>query len=72
MLAWAITIHKAQGATFDEACMDLGSLWEPGHAYVALSRVRQAGGVYISKWTPRSIRCDKEVLEFYRKIEEGR
>ena len=44
-LAYATTIHKAQGATWDELVCDLRRLWEPGQAYVALSRLRTGQGL---------------------------
>lgn len=65
-LAWASTIHKAQGATLRKIHVDLSRLWEPGQAYVALSRVRGSDGVFISAWSPSSIRSDPLVSEFYR------
>ncbi len=65
-LAYATTIHKSQGATLDELWCDLGSLWEPGHAYVALSRLRDASGLHIVRWSPRSIITDPAVTAFYR------
>ncbi|OFZ22301.1 MAG: hypothetical protein A2X94_02290 [Bdellovibrionales bacterium GWB1_55_8] len=70
ILAWALTIHKAQGATLDRMCVDLRRLWEPGQAYVALSRVRSEQGLYIEGWHPRSIFSDPVVTQFYRMIQE--
>lgn len=64
-LAYATTIHKSQGATLDELWCDLGSLWEPGHAYVALSRLRDPIGLHIVRWSPRSFIIDPEVKKFY-------
>lgn len=64
-LAWATTIHKAQGASLDRMIVDLASLWEPGQAYVALSRVRSADGLFVERWTPSSIRAEPLVTEFY-------
>lgn len=65
ILAYATTIHKSQGATLDELWCDLGALWEPGHAYVALSRLRDPSGLHIVRWTPRSFIIDPEVKRFY-------
>lgn len=68
VLAYATTIHKSQGATLDELWCDLGSLWEPGQAYVALSRLKDAEGLYIVRWNERSIITDPQVTHFYRQI----
>lgn len=65
-LAYAMTVHKAQGATLDKMQVDLRGLWEPGQAYVALSRARSASGLYVEGWTPRSIIVDPVVTEFHR------
>lgn len=70
-LAYATTIHKSQGATLDSLWCDLSQLWEPGQAYVALSRLRDARGLHLIGWNPRSIIVDAKVLQFYRKILEG-
>ena len=67
-LAYATTIHKSQGATLDELWCDLSSLWEPGHAYVALSRLRDAGGLHIVRWNPRSFIVDPLVQKFYQNL----
>lgn len=70
-LAYASTIHKSQGATLDDLWCDLSSLWEPGHAYVALSRLRSAEGLHLIGWNPRSIIVDPKVLDFYSKIQRS-
>ncbi len=64
-LAWASTIHKAQGASLDRMIVDIHQLWEPGQAYVALSRVRSGAGLRIERWNPSSIRADAMVTAFY-------
>ncbi len=64
-LAYASTIHKAQGATIDRVSVDLKGLWEPGQAYVALSRVRSEKGLHVLSWSPSSFRSDPMVQEFY-------
>ncbi|MES2802165.1 MAG: AAA family ATPase [Bdellovibrionota bacterium] len=67
-LAYATTIHKSQGATLDELWCDLSALWEPGHAYVALSRLRDASGLHIVRWNPRSFIVDPLVQNFYQNL----
>ncbi len=65
-LAWATTIHKAQGATLDRMRVNLANLWEPGQAYVALSRLTQGIDLSIERWDVRSIKVDSKVIQFYR------
>lgn len=64
-LAYASTIHKIQGATVDRLHVDLTGLWEPGQAYVALSRVRRGKDVTIASWSEESIKSDPMVMSFY-------
>ena len=71
-LAYATTIHKSQGSTLDELWVDLSQLWEPGHAYVALSRLRSSAGLKILRWSHRSFVVDPQVNEFYQSLETQR
>lgn len=65
-LAYASTIHKAQGATLDGMVCDLRCLWEPGQAYVALSRLRRGEDLLLTGWDEPSIRVDPDVVAFHR------
>ncbi len=69
-LAWASTIHKAQGASIDSLLVDLSRLWESGQAYVALSRARSIQGLHITSWEPDSIITDPLVQQFYQQIKQ--
>ena len=65
-LAWAVTIHKSQGKTYDRAIVDLGSRsFAPGQTYVALSRISRLDGLYLSRpLRPSDIIVDPHVQRF--------
>ena len=66
ILAWALTIHKSQGATLDAAEIDVGSgIFECGQTYVALSRVKNLDGLYLTSFDASKIRINRKVKEFY-------
>jgi len=70
-LAWALTIHKIQGATLNMAQIDIGtSIFEYGQTYVAMSRVKSLEGLYLSDFNPNKIRANPKVIKFYKKIPE--
>ena len=71
-LAWAISVHKSQGLTFDRAIIDVSRSFAAGQTYVALSRCRTLEGIVLSNtigW--RTIKCDRIVQAFYKKELEG-
>ena len=64
-LAWAITIHKSQGLTFDKVTADLNSCFDTGQVYVALSRCKKLGGLFLkSPLHKEVIKVDKNVVNF--------
>ena len=68
-LAWALTIHKIQGATMSMAEIDIGqAVFEYGQTYVALSRIQTLEGLYLSAFHAHRIRANPKVTEFYRNI----
>jgi ATP-dependent DNA helicase PIF1 len=70
-LAWAMTIHKIQGATLSMAEIDIGrGIFECGQTYVALSRVKNMEGLYLSNFEPNKIKTNKKVKQFYQNIPE--
>lgn len=62
-LAWAITVHKSQGISLDEAVIDLSKVFEFGQGYVAISRVKRISGVYILGWNEMAFQVNPEVLK---------
>ncbi len=72
-LAWAITIHKSQGKTFDKVLIDLGGgAFEHGQLYVALSRCRTLEGVVLRhRIRPQDVITDERVVEFYEEKFRG-
>ncbi|MCC2600075.1 helix-turn-helix domain-containing protein [Sphingobacterium sp. FBM7-1] len=68
-LAWAITIHKSQGLTFDKAVIDAGTSFAAGQVYVALSRLTGLEGLVLKSKIPmHSIRTDGQVVDFMRRM----
>jgi ATP-dependent DNA helicase PIF1 len=65
-LAWAVTIHKSQGKTYDSAIVDLGArAFSPGQTYVALSRLTSLEGLYLTRpLRPSDIMVDDNVRRF--------
>lgn len=69
--AWAITIHKSQGLTFDHAIINAGRAFSPGQVYVALSRCRTLEGLVLSTpITPDVVSVDPTVLRFNQLMEQ--
>jgi ATP-dependent DNA helicase PIF1 len=63
-LGWAFSIHKSQSLSFDKVIVDLSNCFSDGQAYVALSRCRSLDGLYITDFNEKSLKVNKEALEF--------
>lgn len=66
-LAWAITVHKSQGLTFEKAVIDVGQAFAPGQVYVALSRLTSLDGLVLrTRINPSVVSTDRQVVEYAR------
>jgi len=66
-LGWAITVHKSQGSTLTRAILDISSAFEPGQAYVSLSRVKSIEGLWLERPVRmNNIMVSKRVLDYYQ------
>lgn len=66
-LAWAVTVHKSQGKTFDRVVFDCASIFEDGQTYVALSRCTSLDGLTLTQpIEPRHVKVSPAVRRFYR------
>ena len=73
ILAWGITIHKAQGLTLDKAIIDIGKdLFEAGQMYVALSRIKSLDGVYLKEFNINNLKINYKVLNYYKILENDK
>ncbi|MBU6389750.1 AAA family ATPase [Patescibacteria group bacterium] len=72
-LAWAVTIHKSQGKTFDRVVIDLGrGTFSPGQLYVALSRCRTLDGITLRQPVqPRHMMSDASIVQFLDSFKDG-
>lgn len=68
ILAWALSIHKAQGQTLEHVKVDLGRVFEKGQAYVALSRATTMQGLQILNFDPRKVVAHDKVRVFYANL----
>ncbi|MFA6150879.1 MAG: helix-turn-helix domain-containing protein [Chitinophagaceae bacterium] len=69
-LAWAITIHKSQGLTFERAIVDAGASFAPGQVYVALSRLTSLDGLVLhTRINPSQVMTDERVVRYTAQME---
>ncbi len=71
-VAYGISIHKSQSCTIDMALVNCGKgIFESGQAYVALSRVKNPEGLYLTEFNVNKIKCNQKALDFENKIKEN-
>lgn len=68
ILAWALSIHKAQGQTLERVKVDLGKVFEKGQAYVALSRAVSKQGLQVLRFDKSKVMAHPRVIQFYNKL----
>lgn len=68
ILAWALSIHKAQGQTLERVKVDLGKVFEKGQAYVALSRATSKEGLQVLRFDKSKVMAHPRVIQFYNKL----
>ena len=68
ILAWALSIHKAQGQTLERVKIDLKRVFEKGQAYVALSRATSQEGLEVQNFDPKKVMAHPRVAEFYNSL----
>lgn len=68
ILAWALSIHKAQGQTLERVKVDLGKVFEKGQAYVALSRATTQDGLQVLRFQKDKVMAHPRVVGFYNKL----
>ena len=64
-LGWALTVHKSQGMTLERVDIDIHRAFAPGHAYVAISRVKHLSGLNLLNFSRKSLIPNRKVLSFY-------
>ena len=68
ILAWALSIHKAQGQTLERVKVDLGKVFEKGQAYVALSRATCKEGLQVLRFDEKKVMAHEKVRSFYASL----
>jgi ATP-dependent DNA helicase PIF1 len=68
ILAWALSIHKAQGQTLERVKIDLRKIFEKGQAYVALSRATSQAGLEVQNFDKSKVMAHPRVAEFYNSL----
>ena len=70
ILAWALSIHKAQGQTLEKVKVDLGKVFEKGQAYVALSRATSMQGLQVLRFDKNKVMAHPRVRDFYAELQK--